>query len=112
LCSRTLIFSTGRTLEQLVIARALGLPEGSTRPTRRASGVLMIPIPRAGRLLGVEGTDGVLAIPGITDVQITIAAGRDVMPVPEGNRYLGFVFARGRTPEKVVEALRAAQSSL
>ena len=37
-------------------------------------------------------------MPGVTDVQITIAPGRAVVPVPEGNRYLGFVFARDRTP--------------
>ena len=37
-------------------------------------------------------------MPGVTDLEITIAAGRAVAPVPEGNRYLGFVFARDSTP--------------
>jgi len=31
-----------------------------------------------------------------------------LVPVPEGNRYLGFIFASGDTPEAVEAALRAA----
>jgi len=112
LCSRTLSFSTGRTLEQLVIAQALGRAEDATEPMAGASGVLMLPTPRAGRLVGVEGSERALAIAGITAVEITVAPGRTVVPVPEGNRYLGFVFARARSADAVVEALRRAQASL
>jgi biotin carboxylase len=111
LCARTLTFSTGRTLEQLVIAQALGQPLAARRQAR-ASGVLMVPIPRAGILEGVEGVDAARRVPGITDVQITVAPGRRVVPVPEGDRYLGFVFARGGTPEVVEAALRHAQTLL
>jgi hypothetical protein len=110
LCARTLSFSTGRTLEQLVIAQALGQPLGSVRRQARASGVLMLPIPRAGILRGVQGQERALDVPGVTDVQITIVAGRPVVPVPEGDRYLGFVFARGRTPAEVERTLRQAQT--
>jgi hypothetical protein len=51
-------------------------------------------------------------VPGITDVQITIAPGRRVSPVPEGSRYLGFVFARAKRPQDVETALRRARSVL
>jgi biotin carboxylase len=112
LCARTLSFSTGRTLEQLVIAQALDRPLGSVRRQARASGVLMLPIPRAGILEGVHGRDRALNVPGVTDVQITIPPGRPVVPVPEGDRYLGFVFARGRTPAEVETALRRALTLL
>jgi hypothetical protein len=112
LCARTLSFSTGRTLEQLVIAHALGRRLGSVRRQARAAGVLMVPIPRAGILDEVGGRDRALDVPGITDVQITIPPGRPVVPVPEGDRYLGFVFARGRTPADVETALRRAQTLL
>jgi biotin carboxylase len=112
LCARTLSFSTGRTLEQLVMAQALGRPLGTTRRQARASGVLMVPIPRAGILHSVEGRQRALDVPGVTDVQITIAPGRPVVPVPEGDRYLGFVFARGRTPVDVESALRQAHGVL
>jgi biotin carboxylase len=111
LCSRTLSFSTGRSLEELVIAHALDLPVGSTG-AEGASGVLMVPIPRAGTLLGVDGQDRARLVPGVTDLQITIATGRSVTPVPEGDRYLGFVFARDRTPARVEQALRRAWACL
>src|ERR1700722_6591138 len=67
LCARTLSFSTGRTLEQLVIAQALGRPLGAVRRQARASGVLMLPIPQAGILEGVSGRDDALNVPGVTD---------------------------------------------
>jgi biotin carboxylase len=112
LCSRALVFATGHTLEQLVLAHALGLQLGSPQREERASGVLMIPIPRSGTLVRVEGTSRALAVPGVTDVQITIAPGRKLSPAPEGNRYLGFVFARAKRPQAVETALRRAGSLL
>jgi hypothetical protein len=111
LCARTLTFSTGRTLEQLVLAHALGR-HLETRRERSASGVLMVPIPRAGVLAGVGGRDLALSVPGVTDVQITVPAGRRVVPVPEGDRYLGFVFARRPHPAQVEDALREAGALL
>jgi biotin carboxylase len=111
LCSRALSFSTGRSLEELVIAHALGLPLGTTGALG-ASGVLMVPIPRAGTLVEVGGQDEARAVAGVTDVEMTIAPGRAVAPVPEGNRYLGFVFARDSTPARVERALRRAWALL
>jgi biotin carboxylase len=111
LCSRALSFSMGRSLEELVIAHALGLPLGPTAAVG-ASGVLMVPIPRAGTFVGVDGRDDALAVPGVTEVQFTVAVGRQVRPVPEGDRYLGFVFARATTPDRVEKALRRAGASL
>jgi biotin carboxylase len=111
LCGRALSFSTGRSLEELVIAHALGLPLGPTGALG-ASGVLMVPITRAGTLVEVAGQQEAKSVPGVTDVQITIAPGRAVEPVPEGNRYLGFVFARDRTPARVEKALRRAWARL
>jgi len=94
-----------------VIAHALGMPLGPTAALG-ASGVLMVPIPRAGTLVGVDGQDEARAVPGVTDLEITITPGRSVAPVPEGNRYLGFVFARDRTPDRVERALRRAWACL
>jgi biotin carboxylase len=111
LCSRALQFSSGRSLEQLVIAHALGRPLGGAE-TDSASGVLMIPIPGEGRLVAVEGQSEARAVPGITGIEITIAPGRPLVPLPEGNRYLGFVFARGVRPDRVEAALRRARSAL
>ena len=51
-------------------------------------------------------------IEGVVGVEISIAPGRPVVPLPEGDRYLGFVFARGPTPQEVEDALRRAEACL
>ena len=51
-------------------------------------------------------------MPGITGLEITVPPGRRVVPLPEGDRYLGFLFARGDTPEAVEESLRTAHGRL
>jgi len=112
LCARTLRFATGRSLEELVLAHALGLPSPGTGRDPGAAGVLMIPAPAAGTLLGVDGRHEVLAVPGVTGIEITVAPGRHVAPAPDADRYLGFVFARARHPEAVVRALRRARDVL
>jgi hypothetical protein len=43
---------------------------------------------------------------------ITIPPGQSVQPLPEGDRYLGFIFARERTPEAAEAALREANGRL
>ena len=42
----------------------------------------------------------------------TIPAGRTVRPLPEGDRYLAFLFARSPTPDAVEHALRTAAGRL
>jgi hypothetical protein len=41
-----------------------------------------------------------------------VPVGRAVRPLPEGDRYLGFLFARAATPELVEGALRRAHAAL
>jgi len=45
-------------------------------------------------------------------LEITIVPGGWVEPLPEGDRYLGFMFARGETPDAVESALRRAHAKL
>lgn len=111
LCARTLRFAAGVTLEELVLRHALGLPIDPRRE-RPAAGVMMLPIPRAGRLVAVHGQDEALAVDHITALEISIPPGGKVQPLPEGARYLGFLFARASTPAEVEEALRAAHAHL
>jgi len=112
LCSRTLRFGTGLTLEQLILCHALGRPIASLDRERRAAGVMMIPIPRAGRLRAVRGEDEARTVPGIEDVTITAHREQELVPLPEGWQYLGFIFARGDTPAAVEAALRDAHARL
>jgi biotin carboxylase len=111
LCSRSLRFGTGVSLEELILRHALGLPLDPTRESA-AAGVMMLPIPSSGTLRRVGGQDDARSTPGITGLELSILPGRPVRPLPEGDRYLGFLFARGETPEEVEAALRAAHARL
>jgi biotin carboxylase len=111
LCARTLRFAAGVTLEELVLRHALGLPIDPRRE-RVAAGVMMLPIPAAGRLVAVHGRDEARAVPHITALEISIPIGGHVRPLPEGDRYLGFLFARASTPLEVEDSLRTAHSHL
>lgn len=113
LCSRSLSFGLmGTTLETLILRNALAMDKPELRRERHASGVLMVPIPDAGTLAEVRGVDETRAIEGVTGVDITIHPGTTVQPPPEGDRYLGFVFARGNRPEEVESTLRKASKTL
>lgn len=112
LCSNVLRFGTGLSLEELIIRHAIGSDPESLQREQTAGGVMMLPIPRAGRLWQVLGKDDALRVPGVDDVDITIPIGQTVAPLPEGDRYLGFVFARGDTPGAVEAALRQAHERL
>jgi hypothetical protein len=43
---------------------------------------------------------------------ITAKEGQKLVPLPEGASYLGFLFARGRTPDEVEAALRRSHALL
>jgi biotin carboxylase len=112
LCSRTLRFGTGMTLEELILRQALGLPMASLEREGGAAGVMMLPVPRAGTLRAVRGVEAAKGVPGIEDVAITVHVGQALEPLPEGWQYLGFIFARGPRPDEVEQALRDAQARL
>jgi biotin carboxylase len=112
LCSRTLRFAASGSLEELILRQALGLGFETAPRDASAAGVLMVPIPRAGILRGVDGVEAARGVPLIEDVEITARLNYPLLPLPEGDSYLGFVFARGGTPHAVEEALRRAHSLL
>ena len=112
LCARALRFEAGVSLEEVVIRHAVGAGlDGLSRETQ-ASGVMMLPIRSAGVLERVSGLSDALGVDGIVGVEISIPVGRPVIPLPEGDRYLGFVFARGSAAADVELALRRAEASL
>ncbi len=112
LCARTLRFGAGIALEELILRHALDMEIDDLERERVASGVMMLPIPGSGVLVEVRGLDDARAVPGVTDVEITVPRGRHVVPLPEGDRYLGFLFARADTPDAVEHALRAGYAAL
>ena len=112
LCGRALRFGIGTTLEELILRHSLGMDGEDLRREHAASGVMMLPIPRAGVLEAVEGVEEARGVPGITGLEITVAPGSALAPLPESDRYLGFLFARGLAPEEVEKSLRAAHARL
>jgi ATP-grasp domain/L-amino acid ligase C-terminal domain 2 len=125
LCSRALRFPGDQTLEELILASALGRSAGAGWPSGhgqpgpavshdpvRPAGIYMLPVPRPGVLRAVEGRDGAAAVPGITGLTITIPAGQRVRPLPDGDQYLGFIFAQANTQDEVEQALTAARDQL
>ncbi|MBI3013495.1 MAG: ATP-grasp domain-containing protein [Candidatus Tectomicrobia bacterium] len=112
LCSRILRFGAGLSLEDLLLRHALGMEIESMERERQPAGVMMLPIPQAGVLRQVSGKEEAEAVPGIVEVAITSHLGQELVPLPEGARYLGFVFARAETPDRVEAALREAQPRL
>lgn len=113
LCSRSLSFGLmGTSLETLILRNALGMDKPELHREATASGVLMIPVPGSGVLDSVEGEAETRAISGITGIDLTIRPGSNVSAPPEGDAYLGFVFARGKTAEAVESALRKAKETL
>jgi biotin carboxylase len=112
LCARTLRFGTSISLEELIIRHAIGMEVESLQRERQPAGVMMIPIPHAGILREVRGKTDAEKVSGIEEVTISIPIGQKVLPLPEGAKYLGFIFARGSTPESVEASLREAHHRL
>lgn len=114
-CSRALRSGLGISLEELILRQALGFDFPRAKapwvdPT--PSGVMMIPIPKAGILRGISGKDRARQVPGIEDILLSAHRGQTIVPLPEGSRYVGFIIARATTPESVDMALRQAHQCL
>lgn len=112
LCARALRFDGGMPLEELILRHAAGEDVSLIRRSQPASGVMMIPIPKAGIYQGVSGVERARVVADIEDVIVTAKEGQKILPLPEGASYLGFIFARSDTPEKVESALREAHRCL
>jgi hypothetical protein len=107
LCARVL-----PGLEELILRHAAGEDISSVEMAGDGAGVMMIPIPREGIYVSTEGLEEARTAPGIEDVIITAKEGQKLIPLPEGASYLGFIFARGKSPASVELALRAAHAKL
>lgn len=114
LCSSVLEFGAGIGLEELILRHAAGLAPGSTARGPGAAGVMMIPIPKRGILRGVDGVAraAAAAVAGVTGIEITAPLNAPIVPLPEGESYLGFIFARHDDPAGAEAALRAAHAHL
>lgn len=117
LCARALRFCPNDSddeigLEELLLRHALKLPGSDAPRESQASGVMMIPVPQSGVLESVSGVEAACATHRITELVITARLQDYISTWPEGSSYLGFLFARGNSPEEVEHALREAHKKL
>ncbi|MGB5396567.1 MAG: ATP-grasp domain-containing protein, partial [Gammaproteobacteria bacterium] len=110
-CGRTLDNGIDFNLEALAISLATGKPCKTSKATE-SRGVMMIPVKQAGLLRRVEGLEAARRTPGVDSVDIIISDGHELIPLPEGNQYPGYIFARGATPAEVINALKSAHAHL
>ncbi len=102
----------GFSLEELLLEHALGRDVSAARLAPGAHGVMMIPIPGHGIYSGVSGVEEALETADIEAVEITAKQGQLLEPLPEGQSYLGFLFSRAPSQERVERALRHAHACL
>lgn len=110
-CARILDQGSDFNLEELVISLAIGQPLAK-RPSQKARGVMMLPIRKGGILRRVEGIEAARKVRHIDRVDIIIRDGNELVPLPEGNQYPGYLFASGNSTEEVTRALREACDKL
>ena len=113
LCGRSLKFGMlSQSLEVLLLRAALGMNRRGMGVVGRSSGAMMIPIPRDGVLRAVRGREAVAEVDGVEEITITVPIGRQIRSLPDGDRYLGFIIARGDDPAFVEASLREAHDLL
>lgn len=111
-CSETLRFAADLSLEELLLRHALRMDIPSFEREKYAAGVMMLPIPYGGIFREVRGQAQARAVQGIEELTITAQPGQELVPLPEGTRYLGFLLARGESPDAVEASLREAHRRL
>ena len=115
LCAKALRFEkdgSSAGLEEYLLRFALGETMSGWQREASASAVMMIPIPKNGVYRRVEGVDRAMRVAGVEDVQITAKPDQQLLMLPEGASYLGFIFARAATPAEAERAVRDAHALL
>ena len=110
-CGQLIEFSLQQKLEELVIRGMCGMPP-QVSDQKEAAGVLMIPITQKGILKRVEGLTEAIQTEFIKDIEIHINPGYELIPLPEGASYLGFIFAQAPDFDQTYSALKNAYEKL
>ncbi len=111
LCARAVRVAGGLPLEQVLLAHAVGA-EVPAMGGVGASGVMMVPIPRAGVLRAWTGEAEARAVADVTDLVVSAVPGQVLQMLPEAASYLGFIFAEAADDGAVLTALRSAHAAL
>ena len=110
-CAQIIDYILGMSLEELIIRMMCNDPVELSTGNAHA-GVLMIPIKQQGILKRVEGQIEAARVEYVTRVEIHIQPGYELVPLPWGASYLGFIFARARNYADTLQALQSAHQRL
>ncbi len=110
-CGQLIEFSLRQKLEELIIQGMCGIAP-QTDGEGESAGVLMIPITDSGILKRIEGLTKAKQTEFVQDIEIHINPGYELIPLPEGASYLGFIFAQSPDFERTYHALKLAHSRL
>lgn len=110
-CAQLIEFALGQKLEEVII-RLMCLEKLALSTNRQHAGVLMIPIPKGGILKRVEGLLDARRVDHISSIEIHIQPGYELIPLPEGSSYLGFIFASAASYDDTLQALKSAHEKL
>ena len=108
-CGRAYTYCLGENYYEIVLNSILGNKQVIPKKTdNKPSGVMMIPVPKAGVIKKIEGIDEARSVQGIKDVFILAKKGDTVHLFPKQGCYLGFIIATGDTQNDVFECLSKA----
>ncbi|MBC8212442.1 MAG: ATP-grasp domain-containing protein [Gammaproteobacteria bacterium] len=110
-CAQLIEYALGIKLEQAII-QLMCFQSLEIRRSTNHAGVLMIPIRQKGILKRVEGLLEAQKINFIDQIEIHIQPGYELVPLPQGNSYLGFIFASAPSFAETWAALQQAQGCL
>ncbi len=110
-CAQTIEYVLGMRLEEIIIKLAC---EDSVTLDRSNSyaGVLMIPIRKTGVLKRVEGMTRAQQVEYVSHIEIHIQPGYELIPLPRGSSYLGFIFAQAPNFDATYNSLKQAHQAL
>ncbi|MCP4075542.1 MAG: ATP-grasp domain-containing protein [Gammaproteobacteria bacterium] len=110
-CAQLIEYVLGLKLEEVII-RLMCFESLQLEFKKNHAGVLMIPIHRKGILKRVEGLIEAQQVEHISNIEIHIQPGYELVPLPEGSSYLGFIFASAESFSETLTALRKAHQKL
>jgi biotin carboxylase len=111
-CGQLIDYIMDARLEEIVLHLATSDENAITMAENRYAGVLMIPIPSVGILRRVEGMIEAQNVEHIRQIDIHIQPGYELVPLPHGESYLGFIFADSTSYQATYRALKEAHEKL
>ena len=110
-CAQLIEYALGIKLEEVII-RLMCFEKLKFDIKQKHAGVLMIPIKKRGILKRVEGLLEAQKVNHISNIEIHIQPGYELIPLPEGASYLGFIFASADSFADTFNALRNCHEKL